>query len=117
MTSDGEKVSVRTRSRNKVKIHRLEERVGDAVAFLTYAFDGQNNMTIWHTEVPPSLRHKGIGGRLVEQAIQLASINSSRLRLMSSFAKEYLARHPELKERYAIRLDEDSFDSDLNPYL
>jgi predicted GNAT family acetyltransferase len=59
-------------------------------------------MTIWHTEVPPSLQHLGIGGKLVEEAVQLASRDSSRLRIMYSFAKEHLTRHPELKEVYAV---------------
>ena len=60
----------------------------------------KNQMTIWHTEVPPSLQHMGIGGKLVEEAVQLASRDSSRLRIVCPFAKEHLARHPELKERY-----------------
>ena len=52
-------------------------------------------MTIWHTEVPPSLQHMGIGGKLVEEAVQLASRDSSRLRIVCPFAKEHLARHPD----------------------
>ena len=44
----------------------------------------------------------GIGGKLVEEAVQLASRDSSRLRIVCPFAKEHLARHPELKERYAV---------------
>ena len=59
-------------------------------------------MTIWHTEVPPPLQHMRIGGKLVEEAVQLASRDSSRLRIVCPFAKEHLARHPELKERYAV---------------
>src|SRR6266404_7851005 len=59
-------------------------------------------MTIWHTEVPPSLQHMGIGGKLVEEAVQLASRDSSRLRIVCPFAKEHLARHPELKQCYAV---------------
>jgi uncharacterized protein len=61
-------------------------------------------MTIWHTEVPSSLQHTGIGGKLVESALQLASRDSSRLRIVCPFAKEHLARHPELMERYTFRL-------------
>jgi uncharacterized protein len=59
-------------------------------------------MSIWHTKVPPSLRHMSSGGKLVDEAVQLASRDSSRLRIVCSFAKEHLARHPELKERYAV---------------
>jgi predicted GNAT family acetyltransferase len=93
---------IKTKTRNKVRIHHLEERVGDFVAFLSYSIDDQNKMTIWHTVVPPSLQHMGIGGNLVEEAVQLASRDSSGLRIVCPFAKEHLARHPELKERYAI---------------
>ena len=106
MTSDEVEALVKTKARNKVRIHHLEERVGDSVAFLSYSIDDKNQMTIWHTEVPPSLQHMGIGGELVEEAVQLASRDSSRLRIVCPFAKEHLARHPELKERYAVRLEE-----------
>ena len=102
MTIDEVEALIKTKTRNKVRIHRLEERVGDSVAFLSYSIDDKNQMTIWHTEIPPSLQHMGIGGKLVEEVVQLASRDSSRLRIVCPFAKEHLARHPELKERYAI---------------
>jgi uncharacterized protein len=117
MTSDEVEALIKTKTRNKVRIHHLEERVGDSVAFLSYAIDDQNKMTIWHTEVPPSLQHTGIGGRLVEEAVQLASRNSSRLRIVCPFAKEHLARHPELKKRYAVQLEEASSVRGLRPNL
>ncbi len=102
MTIDEVEVLIKTKTRNRVRMHRLEERVGDSVAFLSYSIDDKNQMTIWHTVVPPSLQHMGIGGKLVEEAVQLASRDSSRLRIVCPFAKEHLARHPELKERYAV---------------
>jgi predicted GNAT family acetyltransferase len=108
MTSDEVEALIETKTRNKVRIHHLEERVGDSVAFLSYSIDGQNKLTIWHTEIPPSLQHLGIGGKLVEEAVQVASRDSSRLRVVCPFAKQHLARHPELKERYAVRLEEAS---------
>src|SRR5215475_14460653 len=92
---------IKTKTRNTATIHHLE-RVGDSVAFLSYTIDYKNQMTIWHTEVPPSLQHMGIGGKLVEEAVQLAARRSSRLRIVCPFAKEYLAHHPELNERYAV---------------
>ena len=73
MTIDEVEASIKTKTRNKLRMHRLEERVGDSVAFLSYSIDDKNQMTIWHTEVPPSLQHMGIGGKLVEEAVQLAS--------------------------------------------
>jgi predicted GNAT family acetyltransferase len=104
MTSDEVEALIKTKTRDNVRIRRLEEHVGDSVAFLSYSIDDQNKMTIWHTEVPPSLQHMGIGGKLVEEALQLASRDSSDVRLVCPFAKEYLEHHPELKERYAVRL-------------
>src|SRR5215475_8881958 len=102
MTIDEVEALIKSKTRNKVRIHRLEQRVGDSVAFLSYTIDDKNQMTIWHTEIPPSLQHMGIGGKLVEEAVKLASRDSSRLRIVCPFAKEHLARHPELKERYAV---------------
>ena len=100
-----------------MRIHQLEERVGDSVAFLSYSVHDKNQMTIWHTEVSPSLQHVGIGGKLVEEAAQLALRDSSRLRIVRPFAKEHIARHPELKERYAVRLEEASPVRSLHPNL
>jgi hypothetical protein len=102
MSSDEVEALVQTKTRNKVRIHRLEQRVGDSVAFLSYSIDDKNQMTIWHTDVPPSLQHMGIGGKLVQEAVQLASRDSSRLRIVCPYAKEHLARHPELMERYVV---------------
>ena len=117
MTIDEVESLITTKTRNKVRVHSLEERVGDSIVFLSYSIDDKKQMTIWHTEVPPSLQHLGIGGKLVEEAVQLASRESSRLRIVCPFAKEHLARHPELKERYAVRLEEATPDRGLRPNL
>src|SRR5215469_8449854 len=93
MTIDEVEALIKTKTRNKVRIHRLEERVGISVAFLSYSIDDNNQMTIWHTEIPPSLQHMGIGGKLVEEAVQVAARDWCRLRIVCPFAKEYLARH------------------------
>ena len=105
MRIDEVEALIKAKTRNNVRVHHLEKREGDSVAFLSYSFDEQNKMTIWHTEIPPSHQHKGIGGKLVEEALQLASHDSSYLRIVCPFAKEHLAHHPELKERYAVRLE------------
>ena len=112
MTIDEVEALIKTKTRNKVRIHHIEQRVGDSVAFLSYSIDDQNKMTIWHTEIPPSLQHMGIGGKLVEEVVQLASRDSSRLRIVCPFAKEHLARHPELIEAGAAKILIDPFLSD-----
>ncbi len=101
MTSGEVRTLVRNKTRNKARVHVLEERQGDLVAFLCYSIDDQNQMTMWHTGVPPSMQHKGVGGRLVKKTLDLAQENSMKLRIVCPFAKDYLARHPELKERYS----------------
>jgi uncharacterized protein len=102
MTSDDIEVLVRDKTRNKLHLQLLEERQGNEVAFLSYSIDEQNQMTIWHTGVPPFMRHTGAGGRLVEKALGVAQANGSKLRIVCPFAKSYVARHPELKKRYGI---------------
>jgi hypothetical protein len=117
MTREEVDALIKAKTRNKVRIRRLEEREGEFFAFLSYSINDRNRMTIWHTEVPPPLQHMGIGGKLVEEAVRLASGNSSPLRIVCPFAKEYLSRHPELKERYAVRLEEASTVLSLFPNL
>ena len=104
MTKDEMETLIKTKTRNKVRIRHLEQREGDSVAFLSYSIDDPNKMTIWHTEVPLSLQHMGIGGKLVEEAVQMAERDSSYLRIVCPFAKEHLASHPELRDRYAVQL-------------
>jgi hypothetical protein len=99
MKSEEVDALIKTKTRNKARFHLLEERVGDSVAFLTYAIDYEHVMTIWHTEVPPSLQHMDIGGKLVEEAVRLAARDSCPLHILCPFAKEHLVHHPELKER------------------
>lgn len=102
MTIDEVEALIKAKTRNTVRIQRLEEHVGDSVAFLSYTTDDNNRMTIWHTEVPIPHQQMGIGRKLVERALELASRDSSRLRIVCPFAKEYLAGHPELRERYPV---------------
>jgi predicted GNAT family acetyltransferase len=103
MTVDEVEAFIKTKTRNKARIHRLEEGVGDSVAFLSYSID-HKNQTTWHTEIAPSLQHMGIGGKLVEEVVQLAARDSSRLGIVCPFAKEHLARHPELAEAGAAKI-------------
>jgi len=112
MTIDEVEDLIKTKTGNKARIHRLEKRVGDSVAFPSYPFDDKNQRTIWHTESPPSPHQMGIGGKLVEGVVQLASSDSSRLRIVCPFAKEHLARHPELIEAGAAKILIDPFLSD-----
>jgi predicted GNAT family acetyltransferase len=102
VTRDEVEALIKTKTRDRVIIHHVKEHVGDSVAFLSYAIDEQKKVTIWHTEVPTTLQHMGIGGRLIEETMRLISPDASGLRIVCPFAKHYLARHPELAKRYSI---------------
>jgi predicted GNAT family acetyltransferase len=79
MKSDEVEASIKTKAWSKVRFHHLEVRVGNSVAFLSYAIDDENKTTIRHSEIPPSLQRAGIGGKLVEEAVRLAALCSPHL--------------------------------------
>jgi uncharacterized protein len=95
---------VRKKTKKDTKVEHLNEQQGEQLAFLSYSIDEQNKLTIWHTEVPAAMQHSGIGAALVEKAFDLARNAGASVRLVCPFAKDYLARHPELKtENVAVK--------------
>jgi predicted GNAT family acetyltransferase len=99
MTPEEVEALVQKKSSRPVTVHTITESLGDDTAYLSYSIDDRNVLTIWHTEVPSRMQHLGVGGLLVERAFSLTSDADARLRLVCPFAKDYLARHPELRER------------------
>jgi predicted GNAT family acetyltransferase len=98
MTPDEVERLVQQEVRGDVPVRILSERQGEAFAYLGYSIEDNNRLTIWHTEVPEAMRHLGVGTRLVEQALALSKSAGATLRLVCPFAKNYLARHPEVSE-------------------
>jgi predicted GNAT family acetyltransferase len=95
---------VRKKTRKDTKIEHLKEQQGEQLAFLSYSIDERNKLTIWHTEVPAAMQHSGIGAALLKKAFDLGHNAGASLRLVCPFAKDYLARHPELKiENAAVK--------------
>ena len=88
---------VHKKTRTNVPVRTIVEQHGLATAYLSYSVDDHNQLTIWHTEVPADAQHLGVGGRLVEQALELTESMGATLRLVCPFAKDYLVRHPELR--------------------
>ena len=80
---------------DNVAEHRYELRVGDVVAFLTYSDRRGGARRLVHTEVPPALEGKGIGGRLVKAVLDDAEARGLRIVPLCPFVRSYLARHPE----------------------
>ena len=70
---------------------RLELSVNGEVAFLVYERT-PDTLTLIHTEVPPALRGRHLGGALVEAAIDAARTGGLRLVVVCPFARAYLRR-------------------------
>ena len=75
--------------------HRYEVRAGDEVAFLQYHDRPDGHRVLVHTEVPPALEGKGIGGRLVKAALDEARAGQRRVVAVCPFVRSSRARHPE----------------------
>jgi predicted GNAT family acetyltransferase len=73
---------------------RFEAHVGGDLGRLDYRIAG-DTFTIDHTEVPPSLGGRGIGGKLVAAAVAYARGAKLRVASRCSYASAWLAKHPE----------------------
>lgn len=65
------------------------------MAELAYRFDG-DRMDLIHTEVPVELEGQGIGGKLVQAAVDHAAARGIVLVPRCPFARGWLERHPDV---------------------
>ena len=80
---------------------RFEVRADGWLAELIYRRHGQR-LVLVHTEVPPELEGRGIGGALVTAAIDVAAREGLTLVPYCPFARGWLERHPDAASRVAI---------------
>lgn len=73
---------------------RLELKADGAVAELTYRRRA-NRLVLVHTGVPESLGGRGIGGHLVQAAVDRALSEGLTVVPLCPFARSWLERHPE----------------------
>jgi predicted GNAT family acetyltransferase len=71
------------------------------LAELVYRFDG-DRMVLIHTEVPVALEGRGLGGDLVEAAVDHAAERGIILVPRCPFARGWLERHPDVAARVTI---------------
>ena len=76
---------------------RLEIKEDDQSAYIELETDGSGWMTIWHTEVPPALRGRGIAAELSRAAFEHARKNNLRVDVICPSALQFLSEHPEYK--------------------
>lgn len=72
--------------------------VDGQAAELVYRADAPGVIRIVHTEVPPQLGGRGLGGRLVAHAVAEARRRGLKIIPSCSFAAREFARHPEFAD-------------------
>ena len=76
-------------------LHRFELQQDGETAFLLYTRTG-DSIRLIHTEVPDSLRGKGVGSKLVGGVLRQAQQQKLSVVPSCPFVAEYLKRHPDL---------------------
>jgi predicted GNAT family acetyltransferase len=82
--------------------HRFEVTVDGVRAELLYR-RANGRLVLLHTEVPPALEGRGLGGTLVRAAVDTASREDLTLVPRCPFARGWLERHP--TEAARVRID------------
>ena len=80
---------------------RFEVAAKDGLAELIYRKNG-NRLVLIHTEVPEALGGRGIGGQLVQAAIDRAADNGMTVVPLCPYARSWLERHPDQAARVTI---------------
>ena len=91
------------RADGKNTMSRFEIEEGGETAWLEFEQDAVGWMTIWHTEVPESLRGRGLATELVKSAFDYAKANELRVDVICPIALNYLQQHPELRQSLEFR--------------
>jgi predicted GNAT family acetyltransferase len=76
---------------------KLEINEDGQTAYLEFETDSSGWMTIWHTEVPPTLRGRGLATELAQAAFEHAKANHLRVDVICPSALHFLSEHPEYK--------------------
>ena len=80
---------------NQVTRSRFEIEERGEVAYLEFETDSQGWMTIWHTEVPSTMRGHGVASELAQTAFEYAKQNNLRVDVICPLAAGFLSKHPE----------------------
>jgi predicted GNAT family acetyltransferase len=83
------------REPDKVTRSRFEIEDSGEVAYLEFETDSQGWMTIWHTEVPPAMRGRGVASELAQSAFEYAKQHQLRVDVICPLAAAFLSKHPE----------------------
>jgi predicted GNAT family acetyltransferase len=73
---------------------RFELTVDGSTAVLVYE-EGESDVALLHTVVPPELEGRGLGSRLAEAAVAWARAQDLEVVPVCSFVQGWLQRHPD----------------------
>jgi predicted GNAT family acetyltransferase len=76
---------------------KFEFEEGGQVAYLEFEVDGSEWITLWHTEVPPALRGRGIAGMLAKTALEYARDQGLKVDVICPIVADYIVKNPEFK--------------------
>lgn len=68
------------------------------MGFMTYSIAGEDKIIIDHTEVSPAYNGKGIGKKLVVEAVEFARRNNIKILPLCPFARGVFARNKDLRD-------------------
>ena len=78
------------------------ERDG-GISFLAYEIDGERWISLLHTEVPPTLRGRGIANELAQMGFEYAKAHEMKVDVVCPIVFHFLSKHPEYKSLIGIR--------------
>lgn len=81
--------------------HRFVGTEEGLEAQLVYRVDG-NTLALVHTEVPEALGGRGLGGELVQAAVDRAVTTGETLRPECSYARRWLQKHEDAAAKVTI---------------
>jgi uncharacterized protein len=87
-----------SREPDKVVRSRFEFEENGEVAYLEFDLERDAWMTLWHTEVPPALRGKGIADMLAKTALEYARDNKLKIDVICPVALNFINKNPEFKD-------------------
>jgi hypothetical protein len=83
--------------RKSVLRSRFEFEENQETAYLEFEIDSGGWITLWHTEVPESLRGRGVAGMLAKTALEYARDQKLKVDVVCPMVADYISKHPEFK--------------------
>ncbi|MCB0804306.1 MAG: N-acetyltransferase [Bacteroidales bacterium] len=82
---------------NNVNKQRFELEINGEIAYIDYDMAG-SNIRLNYTEVPESMKGKGIGSKLADQTFSLIGGMNMKVIPDCHFIQHWLTKHPEKRE-------------------